>query len=50
MGAAAPSGQATLPVHHGADNNRPPSTLLRLKVTELMTKALQPPAVGFLAL
>lgn len=44
-----PSKQGVLPVYQGA-NNCHPSTLVGLKVKMLMTKALQPSAIGFLAL
>lgn len=48
-GSVVPSKQDVLPVYHGA-NNCHPSSLVRLKVKMLMTKALQPRAIGFLAL
>lgn len=48
-GSVVPSKRDVLPVYHGA-NNCHPSTLVRLKVKMLMTKALQQSAIGFLAL
>lgn len=49
QGSVVPSKQDVLPGYQGA-NNCHPSTLVWLKVKMLMTKALQPCAIGFLAL